>query len=134
MQKRTKLCRLQKVREETTIKAKNLKILHTNASEDLSKLKIILLNARSIADNLNFLHNFVIADNSSTFDLIFISETWLSHVISDSMVCPDQYNIYRSDRLNSRKGSVLVLFKSHLHVSHFKLSTSCDGIESINNC
>ena len=63
------------VSEETTIKAKNLKICHTNASEDLSKVKIILLNARSMANKLNFLHNFVNADNSSTFGLSVIAET-----------------------------------------------------------
>ena len=95
-------------------------------------IEVAFFNARSIANKIKFLDNYLTAADH-IFDLIFITETWLSPAICDSMICPNHYLIMRNDRQNSRGGSVLVLYKSYLHVSLVSLSSqqSLHGFESI---
>ena len=95
-------------------------------------IEVALFNAWSIANKIKFLDNYLTAADH-IFDLIFITETWLSPAICDSMICPNHYLILRNDRQNSRGGGVLILYKSHLHVSLVSLSSqqSLHGFESI---
>ena len=82
-------------------------------SNNIENLHVLDLNARSIANKLNLLDNYLTTVNNHYFDLIFIVETWLTQAITDSMVCPNKYLIYRRDRHNGRRGGVLVTSKSH---------------------
>ena len=74
------------------------------------------------------MHNLI---SSGKYDIIFVSETWLTKSVSDSMLCPSQYSIYRRDRKSGRGGGVMVLFISNLHISQIHSSLYDDDIESI---
>ena len=54
-------------------------------------LKVICFNAYSIVNKLTLLHNFLV--NNDSIDLIFITESWLTTAILDSMICPNSYCI-----------------------------------------
>lgn len=52
----------------------------------------------------------------SIYDIIVLSETWLSGDVLDTEVCPAEYNIYRADRnsstsLKSRGGGVAIMVR-----------------------
>ena len=98
---------------------------------NIKNLHVLYVNARSIANKLNLLNNYLTIVNNHYFDLIFIVETWLTQAIADSMVCPNKYHIYRRDKLNGRGGGVLVLYKSHLHVSLVTSTEAGENLESI---
>ena len=53
---------------------------------------------------------------SSDFDVICLTETWLSDFIYDQEILPTNYNIYRRDR-PSRGGGVLIAIKDTIPVS-----------------
>ena len=72
-------------------------------------MSVCFLNARSIKNKLVYLNNFV---QNSTYDIIFIVETWLNDNVKDSLICPTGYDIIRRDRKSKRGGGLLVLFKS----------------------
>jgi len=55
--------------------ARNDKSMQTNTILD-SQFQVIFFNAQSIANKLNFLHNFV--KISSDYDMVFMTETWLT--------------------------------------------------------
>ena len=95
-------------------------------------IEVAFFNAWSIANKIKILDNYLTAADH-IFDLIFITETWLSLAICGLMICPNHYLILRNDRQNSRGGGVLVSYKSHLHVSLVSLSSqqSLHGFESI---
>ena len=100
-------------------------------SNNRENLHVLYFNARSIANKLNLLDNYFTIVNNHYFDLIFIAETWLTQAIGDSMVCPNKYLLYRRDRLNGRGGGLLVLYKSHLHVSLVIPAVAGENLESI---
>ena len=58
---------------------------------------------------------------SNNLDLFFFTESWLTPDISDSLFCPSGYSVIRSDRLASRGGGVLLLFKNNLDTVVVKL-------------
>ena len=84
----------------------------------LQSLKIMYFNARSVVNKIHLIYSFLL-NNSNAFDLIFITETWLTSNILDSMICPAGYNILRHDRFGARGGGVLVIYKSCLMVNKF---------------
>ena len=100
-------------------------------SNNIKKLRVLRVNARSIANKLNLLNNYLTIVNNHYFDLIFIVKTWLTQTTADFMVCPNEYLIYRRDRLNGRGGGVLVRYKSHLHVSLVTSAAAGENLESL---
>ena len=100
-------------------------------SNNIKNLRVLYVNARSIANKLNLLDNYLTIVNNHYFDLIFIVKTWLTQTTADFMVCPNKYLIYRRERLNGRGGGVLVLYKSHLHVSLVTSAVAGENLESI---
>lgn len=65
----------------------------------------------------------------SIYDIIVLSETWLSGDVLDTEVCPAEYNIYRADRnsstsLKSRGGGVAIMVRSGLGSSIIPLQNN----------
>ena len=87
-----------------------------SSSTPKSRLVVTFFNARSIVNKLNLLDN-ICNHHTQSFDIIFITETWLHAAIPDSLVCPKRHQIMRDDRIHSRGGGVLALFKSDLNES-----------------
>ena len=63
-----------------------------------------LWNARSLVNKLNDFSSFVYTLN---YQIIAITETWLTSSIYNNEILPTQYTIYRSDR-NSRGGGIMI--------------------------
>jgi hypothetical protein len=80
----------------------------------ISSLKILYLNARSIASKVPELAVLV---KRKDYDLISITETWLSSANSDVSIAIPNYSIIRADRDgNQRGGGVAVYVKNTLDV------------------
>ena len=87
------------------------------SSPNLQNMKICYLNARSIVNKAGILSHFIVNEQKSSYDMVFITETWLNDHIVDALICPPGYQIMRNDRRNGKKGGgVLVLYKNHLQV------------------
>ena len=88
--------------------------LQTNSSNSTnSVITCCYLNIRSIVHKLSLFQSYVY---SSNFDVICLTETWLSESVFDQEILPTNYNIYRKDR-PSRGGGVLIATKSFIPVS-----------------
>ena len=83
-----------------------------------------LWNARSLVNQLNSFQSYIL---SRDFDLIAITETWLTNSILNGEILPSDYVVYRRDR-TSRGGGVLLAVKNNLSSKQLSLS---DDIESI---
>ena len=81
-------------------------------------------NACSLINQLNSFQSYIL---SCDFDLIAITETWLSNSTLNGEILSSNYTIYRRDRA-SRGGGVLLAVKDHLSS---KLQYSSDVIGSI---
>ena len=84
-------------------------------------------NVRSIISKLNII---VPSLNASFFDIIALSETWLSPSISNSELNFNNYIIYRCDRspltsVYKRGGGVLVAVRSHLNSKMLNVTVKC---------
>ena len=55
---------------------------------------------------------------NSNIDLLFLTESWLSPALSNSVICPDDYIAIRSDRKRSKGGGVVLFHKRHLKVTN----------------
>ena len=82
----------------------------------ISALYVLYLNARFIVNKIHHLQHFILQRKG--IDLIFISETWLTPNILNSMICPDGYDVLRCDRLCGKGGGVLLLYKKHYFACH----------------
>ena len=88
-----------------------------------------LLNARSIVNKLPDLHYLMYHSN---IDCLCITETWLSHEITDALLDPDDcYNIIRCDRLGGRGGGVAVLVRHGFTAVPVDLCQDHSGTELI---
>lgn len=91
-------------------------------------LSFLSFNARSMispdkrADILSLI-------KSEDPDVISVCETWLSPAIQDDEILPDDYVVYRKDRLNSGHGGALIAVKRTLKSSHLsKLDTEAEAV------
>ena len=98
-------------------------------------IKFCHLNIRSI---MNKIDQFKMHVERSTFDIITLSETWLTEEYSSSLLNMDGYQILRSDRLTigpngTKKGGGLLTFdKSNLNfvsVNDVSKNSSCQDVE-----
>ena len=81
---------------------------------------ICLVNIRSIVNKLNQFQNYVY---SRSFDIIAVTETWLSDKIFNNEILPSNYSIIRRDR-SSRGGGVLLAVKHDISYDHPPLTLS----------
>lgn len=75
-------------------------------------LSVCLFNARSLVNKLTQFQSFIY---SSTYDLICITESWLTNMIYNSEILPNDFTIFRKDR-KTRGGGVLVAVKDSIPV------------------
>ena len=92
-----------------------------------SVISCIYLNIRSLVNKLSIFQSYVY---SSDFDVICLTETWLSESVFDQEILPINYNIYRKDR-HSRGGGVLIAIKDTFPVSVLSLNLPKNSPEVI---
>ena len=88
----------------------------------------------------NKLDTFFVASCISEYDLICLTETWLTDSVSNSeFICTANYNVFRSDRKLvaisvTRGGGVLLAVKDHTSVQRIDLtsfSNICPSIDLV---
>ena len=89
---------------KSTSKCPSSKPYSLQANHRQHPVKIGLWNARSLCNKLDFFQSLVY---SKCFDVICVTETWLTTSILDKEILPYNYTIYRHDR-GSRGGGILV--------------------------
>ena len=67
-----------------------------------------------ITNKTGFLQSLLLF--SKSIDIVCITETWLTNMISDPEIIPSNYTIYRNDRY-TRGGGVLIAISMVLVVS-----------------
>jgi hypothetical protein len=84
-----------------------------------SNIKVVLLNARSIKhvsrtkNKLVQLQSLLEVEQP---DLIGLTETWLTSKVDNSELLVHGYDVYRKDRMKSRGGGIVLLFKDCLNI------------------
>ncbi len=92
-------------------------------------LKCILFNSRSICNKIGQLHYLL---NQSTYDIIFVTETWLNNFVADSLLLLNyDYSIIRCDRKNRTGGGVAIVFKKFLSLKNINLPNDFSLQEAI---
>ena len=93
-----------------------------NEKRKMKGLKMVHLNIRSLFNKIDQLRTLFV-----DFDVIVVSETWLTPEITDASIELSGYRLFRQDRIlpNGKKGGGLCLYaKSYLCVN--VLETSCN--------
>ena len=72
---------------------------------------VLLFNARSICSQISEVE---IAINMHKSDIVFVTETWLNHNISDELVQISNFNLLRSDRTSGRGGGVALYIQENI--------------------
>ncbi len=101
---------------------------HNKHKPEQKNLDVLLINARSIKNKLACLHAYI---HKFSFDLVFITETWLKPEIVDSLICPQGYDVLRNDRKHgTRGGGVAVFFKRSLKVIKldYEIDTAAESL------
>ncbi|KAJ8914711.1 hypothetical protein NQ315_017421 [Exocentrus adspersus] len=88
-------------------------------------ITIAHLNIRSLLPKLVHLKSHVLTD---AYDVLCLSETWLTQTISDNLISLDNYNLVRADRHGNRGGGVLLYIKKHIA---YKILTVNNNIEQL---
>lgn len=93
-------------------------------------LKAILFNARSICNKLTELQFLL---SSEKYDAIFITETWTTDLILNSVLTQSSnYNIFRKDRSqNTKGGGVIAFIKSNITTSQVFAPHDIDLAETV---
>ena len=86
-------------------------------------LKVNFCNVNSMFNKINLISHYL---KHHQIDLLFITESWLSDKISDSMICPDGYGVIRHDRLVKRGGGVCLLYKKGLKIQ--QIHPNCNSL------
>ena len=92
-----------------------VKISEYSKCSTASQLTIGLLNCQSVRNKCDIIVDYLL-DNK--FDIMFLTETWLSNNNNDdiitSSICPTGYNFKHSPRTTGRGGGVGILYKSSI--------------------
>ena len=83
-----------------------------------------LWNARSLVNKLNDFSSFVYTLN---YQIIAITETWLTSSIYNNEILPTQYTIYRSDR-NSRGGGIMIAINQSIPSKIISISKEVEAL------
>ncbi|KAG5889254.1 hypothetical protein JTB14_025514 [Gonioctena quinquepunctata] len=100
-------------------------------------LKIATLNVRSLFTGFDCLKNLIFEND---FDVVVITETWLSPDIQDDTVRIQGYGVVRRDRLNRGRG-IAIYYKAFLSLEVLENNDSDHTLEQLwvmlriqNNC
>jgi len=94
--------------------------VHSKSNNWLRNISFLLWNAQSLN---NQIHNLQSYNYSKDFDVIAITETWLTKHIHTNELLPCSYNILQKDR-DERRGGVILALKDS--ISFRKLSNPND--------
>ena len=108
----------------STSKCPSSKPYSQQANHRQYSIKIGLWNARSLCNKLNFFQSLVY---SKCFEVICVTETWLTTSILDKEILPYNYTIYRRDR-GSRGGGILVAVSDNIPSKRVFNSSSSEVI------
>lgn len=75
-------------------------------------LKIAHINVRAILPKIHVLRNYII---SSMFDIIAMSETWLTKLVPDNIIDIDGFRVVRRDREEGRGGGILFYVRNSIN-------------------
>jgi len=90
-------------------------------------INCVLFNARSIVNKLPEWYHLIYACN---YDIIFVTETWLSNQIPSSMLdLHDGYSVIRCDRKDSRGGGVCCLVSKKLKHREIEIPSRFSSLE-----
>ena len=95
------------------------KSINNNTSSPSVNITINFFNAISMFNKRHLISQYL---NSNKTDLLFLTESWLSEKILDSMICPTGYDIIRNDRQDTKGGGVCLLYKTGLKVQQVHLN------------
>ena len=81
---------------------------------EVSKIKVIYFNARSLKNKLPSLHNILY---NNVYEIICVTESWLDGDFSNGLLDPKgHFNIYRIDRAsNNPAAGVCIFVKRHIN-------------------
>jgi len=101
------------------------------SKENLTPLKLVYLNASSLASNLKRLaFEFEIVRQYDYPDIIVVTETWLDEHIPNSLFnCVASYNIFRSDRVGRNGGGVAIFVHKRLRSYELDISNLFENLE-----
>ena len=74
-------------------------------------INVYYQNVRGLNTKLS---EFYINMNLATYDIVILTETWLTPLITDNMLFPSDYTIFRKDRLVKKGGGILIALKNHI--------------------
>ena len=98
----------------------NIKMKHCNTKTEIYNrkqnkgVKIGHLNIRSLLKKIDEIKILI---HQNSFDILAISETWLSDKIPNELVNIPGFNVYRNDR-PSHGGGVLIYIYRRLYLTH----------------
>ena len=113
--------------EPTIISRQNLdlktpvKIINDALDKYKNRLKVAHLNVRSLPKNIL---EFQAIIYKTYFDIVAVSESWLTKNTPKDRFTLDNFNIFRRDRLNKRGGGCALFVRSHYNAKIIK--TPCD--------
>jgi len=107
----------------TVINCPTEQIINTNSTSN-HKLSIFYTNPRSIINKLQQFQSLVY---SKSYDIIALTETWLTDSVFDNEILPTNYIIFRKDR-SSRGGGILLAINNRISCTR---TSSPDDIEVI---
>jgi hypothetical protein len=93
------------------------------ANTKTTPIKILNVNCQSIKSKQCRLKNLI--DNTKP-DVIICTETWVDPSITDNQIFPDEYKLYRKDRLTTEVGVLIAINKEYLSSPVPELSTDCE--------
>ena len=82
-----------------------------SCEQDITEMSMLLINIRSLQTKMHILRSLVL---SSNYDVIFITETWLTACTPDSSFTLVGYKVFSNPRLNRRGGGCLIFCKDSL--------------------
>ncbi len=88
--------------------------------------KLCLLNARSLLPKIDELRAMTEVAN---FDVIWISETWLSPAVENNLLNIQNYSLYRHDRTTHRGGGCAIYVKNTFASEVFECNLLVYGVE-----
>ena len=96
--------------------------------DNFKRLTWSLINCRSIKNKLSELHYLL---NTSSIDILLLTETWLNRDMPDSVLVPNgTYRIFRHDRAITG-GGVAILVKTDLSAKIVTLETVYEHLEIV---
>lgn len=101
--------------------------IRNNNKNQNNQLRVAHINIRSIIPKINKIRDYIYGNN---LDILAVSETWLTHAISDELVSVNGFRLVRKDRAAERGGGVLIFVRNTINFKEIS-NNKCDFAEQI---